>query len=246
WREGPSDPANSWSLRNRNDQRRLTRNLPIRQNELVALDLVVEGAFGRPEGAGSSGHVSLVPEKGLFEGPSLDLFEREDLAGGRRLGPDAAAAVAAAGRLDGSRHAPDQVLIRRQEAGFALDEVGQLAHVSGPLVSFELSHHFGSHIDRRALQAVRVCAQVVLDEQRNVSPALPQRRALHVHRSQPVAEVEPERAGRDRLLQLPRDGGDVDAYERRSDAGSTVVDRLGEHLLAGAALARDEDGDVRL
>src|SRR5207237_5302715 len=44
----------------------------------------------------------------------------------------------------------------------------------------------------------------------------------------------------------PRDVGDVHAYKRRSDAGSTVVDRLGEHLLAGAALARDEDGDVRL
>ena len=167
----------------------------------------------------------------------------------------------------------------------------------------------------------------MLDEQRNVSPALPQRRELQVHHSQPVEEVEPERAGRDRPLQipvaggdhagvqryvprapqplhypflehaeepclhlhrhladlvekqcpasgdlelscvpaapragegapfvpeqlaleqLPRDGGDVDAYERRSDAGSTVVDRLGEHLLAGAALARDEDGDVRL
>src|SRR5207245_470866 len=107
----------------------------------------------------------------------------QDLAGGGRLGPGTSAASAPACRLDRSRHAQDQVLIRRQETGFALDEVGQLAHVSGPLVPFELSHHVGSHIDRRALQAVRVCAQVLPDEQRNVSSALPQRREPQVHHS---------------------------------------------------------------
>src|SRR5437870_11845747 len=149
--EGTSDPADSWSLRDRNDQWQLTRNLPIRQIELVALDLVVERAFGNPEGAGSSGHVTREPEQGLFEGSALDFFEREDVAGGGRLGPGTSAASAPAGRLDRSRHAQDQVLIRRQETGFALDEVGQLAHVSGPLVPFELSHHVGSHIDRREI-----------------------------------------------------------------------------------------------
>src|SRR2546427_1130628 len=96
----------------------------------------------------------------------------------------------------------------------ALDEVGQLAHVSGPLVSFELSHHVGSHIDRRALQAVRVCTQVLPDEQRNVSSALPQRREPQVDHSQPVEEVEPERAGRDRLLQIPVAGGGHAGGER--------------------------------
>ena len=48
-----------------------------------------------------------------------------------------------------------------------------------------------------------------------------------------------------RLDEARGDGGAVEHHERPVGARALGVDRLGEHLLAGARLALDEDRDVR-
>jgi len=134
----------------------LARPARFDRTELVALDLVVKRAFRDPEGARSSGHVAPVPVQGLFVGSALDLFERENLTGGRGVRPGTCAAGAAAGRLDRSRHALNQVLIRRRRLASPSMRLASSRTFSGPLVRLEVSHHGGRHIDRSASHAVGV------------------------------------------------------------------------------------------
>jgi hypothetical protein len=78
-----------------------------------------------------------------------------------------------------------------------------------------------------AVGLLGVALELPLDEQRNVAPALAQRRDAELEHAQPVVEVEPEAPLRDGLLQIAvRRGDDAGAHGDVADAAQALHDAL--------------------
>src|SRR5258706_5349594 len=171
----------------------------FRRADSVRLQLPVQVAALDAEALGGAGHVPLVgtqrdEDEGPLEGLAR-LLERAlaQAVVGRRLGvrwPERGREVL--GADDVARAHDDE----------PLDHVAQLAHVAGPVVRQEV----GERLDRDGLGPLAVLRREerdeVGDQQREVFPALPQRRHLDRDDVQAVVEILAERAGRDALGQV--------------------------------------------
>ena len=118
----------------------------------------------------------------------------------------------------------------------ALDDVLQLADVSGPAIPAEHGHRrLVDPLDRLA-DLARVLARPVLGKERDVLGPLPQRRHPDREHVEPEEQVRAEPAFADRFLQVPVGGC--------HDAGVRPQRLMAAHALELALLQHAQEGDL--
>ena len=109
-----------------------------------------------------------------------------------------------------------------EDGELAVERVHELADVARPVVRLERGEH-GRRDPDAAPGPLGVEAELGLDEERDVAPALAERRELEADHAEPVVEVEPEAPERHRLGEI--------AVRRRDDPRADVdVPRAAEPL----------------
>ena len=149
--------------------------------QLVALQPAVERAARQAERAGGVADVAVARHR-LLDQERLDFLEAHVLEPRGRAAVDAQPEVAGA----------DGRPLRHQHR--ALDGVIQLAHVARPAMVDQDLHRRGIEPGERLAIALRVLAQEVLGEQRDVLAPIAQRRQVDLDGVQPEEQVLPEAA----------------------------------------------------
>src|SRR5260221_10007306 len=190
--------------------------------EPLRLDLPVLGPLSDPAPLRD---LLAVPAEGLevlADQIALDFGQRS--AG--EIGSGAPRGATSASDADGLGNVVQPEDGRPSQENHALERVLELAHVAGPIVAQEPGARLGCEPPDGPPMLRGELGEKVIDEQRDVSLALAERRHLHGHDAQPVEKVFSESSRRDHLAEVAvrrRDQPDVDLVELVSSHGLNLA-----------------------